>query len=160
MSKDIQKCISVYKKQIEQGDIQVAYVALTKFISELRTSFPVQYNTGNISFGYLDYTYFPFFNQYLRSHKLRFGIVLNHFEMQFELWLMGQNAAEQKKYWKILKDSIWNCDKIEMPKYSVLEAVLEKKVDFDNKEQMKEKIINRAVTLAVEIQQYLENLTA
>lgn len=158
MEKDIQKCIEIYKKHIEQGDIQVAYIALTKFVAELRSYFPKQYNVGNISFGYLDYTYFPFFNQYLRLHKLRFGVVLNHAKMQFELWLMGQNADIQKKYWNILSDSIWNYDKNEMPKYSILEVVLDEQVDFDNREQMKANIINRAITLAVEIQQYLENL--
>jgi len=157
MEKDIQKCIAIYQKQLEQGDIQTAYIALTKFVAELRTSFPTQYNTGNISFGYLDYTYFPFFNHYLRLHKLRFGIVLNHVKMQFELWLMGQNADVQKKYWDILKDSTWNQGRIEMPKYSVLEVVLEKHLDFCKREQMRDKIINCALAQASDIQTFLEN---
>lgn len=30
--------------------------------------------------------------------------------MQFELWLMGQNASIQKEYWEIFKDTNWNKD--------------------------------------------------
>lgn len=91
-------------------------------MGELKARFPGQYSTGNISLGHLDYTYFPFFNTYLRQHKLRFGIVLNHMEMRFELWLMGQNASVQEKYWELLKNTDWNKDIEAMPLYSVLEV--------------------------------------
>lgn len=155
--KDVQKCIEIYKEQLNKGYIQTAYSALIKYEGELKSVFPKEYHTGNISFGYLDYTYFPFFNEYLRSHKLRFGIVLNHFDMQFEIWLMGQNANVQKEYWEILKDSKWNIDRKEMPRYSVLEVVLENRIDFNEKERMTETIITSALSLAKEIQKYLEN---
>ena len=108
MNKDISKCIQVYKNQLELGDIQAAYSALMKYMAELKTKFPQQYLTGHISFGSLDFTYFSFYNQYLRSNKLRFGIILNHKKMQIELWLMGQNASIQKTYWEILKNTDWN----------------------------------------------------
>ena len=136
MEKDIQKSIEIYKEQLNKGDIQMAYFTLMKYIAELKALFPKEYHTGNISFGYLDYTYFPFFNQYLRNHKLRFGIVLNHNKMQFELWLMGQNADIQNKYWDILKNQI----------------------DFHNKKHMTEHIINRALSLSQDIQDYLERV--
>ena len=125
MENDIQKSLDVYKEQLSYGYIRTAYLTLTKYVAELKSKFPSQYKTGNISFGYLDYTYFPFFNQYLRNQKLRFGVVLNHEKMQFELWLMGQNADVQRKYWEILKKSVWNGNRKEMPKYSILEIVLE-----------------------------------
>lgn len=155
MENDIQKSIAVYKEQLSYGYIQTAYLALTKSIAELKANFPESYRTGNISFGYLDYTYFPFFNDYLRSRKLRFGVVLNHEKMQFELWLMGQNAEIQKKYWEILKSSEWNLNRKEMPRYSVLEVVLENELDFTEKEAMLRKIIDCSVSLAAEIQNYL-----
>lgn len=155
--KDVQKCIEIYKEQLNKGYIQTAYSALTKYVEELKSGFPKEYRTGNVSFGYLYYTYFPFFNEYLKSHKLRFGIVLNHFDMQFELWLMGQNVNVQKEYWEILKDSKWNIDRKEMPRYSVLEVLLENRIDFNEKEHMTETIITNALSLAKEIQKYLEN---
>lgn len=151
---DIQQSLEIYKEQLRCGHIQSAYMALCKYIFRLEAGFPKQYHTGNVSFGYLDYSYFPFYNQYLRDHKLRFGVVLNHKELRFELWLMGQNADVQKKYWEIMKSSVWSSS--EMPKYSVLEAVLEHHIDFEDEETMTENIISRALALASEIQQFLE----
>lgn len=69
---------------------------MTKYVTELKAKSPEQYSTGNISFGYLYYTYFPFFNYYLRKLKLRFGIVLKHRKMQFELWLIGKMLQYSK----------------------------------------------------------------
>lgn len=158
MNKDISKCIEFYKNQLVQGDIQFAYLTLMKYVAELKAKFPQQYSTGNISFGYLDYTYFSFFNEYLRNHKLRFGIVLNHEKMQFELWLMGQNASIQKEYWEIFKDTDWNQDIKIMPKYSVLEVCLEDKIDFENKDTMTAAIIDKSIFFALEVQIYIENI--
>lgn len=157
MKNDIQKCIDIYKEQLSYGYIQTAYSSLTKYVAELKSIFPKYYHTGNISFGYLDYTYFPFFNEYLRDCKLRFGIVLNHEKMQFELWLMGQNTNVQKKYWEILRNSKWNANSEKMPKYSVLEVTLNNDIDFNNKENMTLNIINCSVSLSSEIQKYLES---
>ena len=158
MKKDIQKSIEIYKEQLDNGYIQVAYLALTKYVAELKSNFPKKYRTGNISFGYLDYTYFSFFNTFLRDQKLRFRVVLNHRKMQIELWLMGQNANIQKKYWEILKNSKWNSDRNKMPRYSVLEVVLENQIDFNNKKRMTENIITQPLSLSQEIQQYLKRV--
>ena len=68
---------------------------------------------------------FSFFNDYLRDKKLRFGIVLNHSKMRFELWLMGQNKEIQKRYWDMLKTSPWNQGRSTKPQYAELEIVLE-----------------------------------
>ena len=80
--KIFKKVLEIYKEQLDNGYIQVAYLALTKYVAELKSNFPKKYCTGNISFGYLDYTYFSFFNTFLRDQKLRFGVVLNHRKMQ------------------------------------------------------------------------------
>ncbi len=102
MEHDIQKSLELYKEQLRYGYIRTAYLTSTKYVAELKAKFPTQYKTGNISFGYLDYTYFPVFHQFLRNQKLRFGVVLNHEKMQFEFWLMGQNADVQRAYWELL----------------------------------------------------------
>lgn len=156
MEHNIQKSLQIYKQQLNDGYIQAAYVALMKYTAELKGNFPKQYQTGNLSFGYLDYTYFPFLNPELRNRKLRFGVVLNHQKLRFELWLMGQNADVQKTYWEILKNSPWNSGRTAMPKYAVLEVVLEDQIDFDCKEAMTKNILSRAVSTAAEVQAYLE----
>ncbi|HIU75796.1 MAG TPA: hypothetical protein IAC62_07935, partial [Candidatus Pelethocola excrementipullorum] len=118
--------VAIYKAQLAKGDIQIAYERLIKYVMLLKAQFSKvfsgKYQTGNVSPGYMDYTYFPFFDDYLRSNKLRFGIVLNHEKMRFELWLMGQNADVQTEYWDLLKTTEWNKEQIVMPKYSVLET--------------------------------------
>ncbi len=157
MERDISRCIEIYQKQLIQGDIRFAYTTLMKYMGELKAQFPAQYSTGNMSFGYLDYTYFPFFNEYLRQHKLRFGIVLNHLEMRFELWLMGQNASVQKTYWELLRDTDWNKNVMTMPQYSVLEVCLEDALDFRDKDLMTSKIFDNATSLAEKIQNFLED---
>ena len=78
--------------------------------------------------------------------------------MQFELWLMGQNADVQRKYWEILKKSVWNGNRKEIPKYSILEIVLEDQIDFNDKDNMSQKIFKHSVSLALEIQEYLKNI--
>lgn len=154
--------VSVYKEQLAVGDIQVAYEFLIKYLLTIKSSFEKKYHekysTGNIGRGYLDITYFSFFDNYLRENKLRYGIVLNHEKMQFELWLMGRNAAVQKNYWNLLKTSKWNLNKTTMPKYSVLEVVLASNPDFDNLDDLTCKIIENAYNFALEITQYIKNL--
>jgi hypothetical protein len=68
---------------------------------------------------------FSFDNEYLRGEKLRFGIVQNHSEIRFELWLMGQNKEIQNRYWDVLKASKWNEGRAKKPQYAELEAVIE-----------------------------------
>ena len=106
----------------------------------------------------MDFTYFPFFNDALRHKKLRFGIVLNHAEMRFELWLMGQNADVQAAYWAHLKTSVWNHGREKMPRYSVLEVVLVTHPDFEDAEALNAEISGKALRVAEEIIRYLEAL--
>lgn len=143
--------------QLVDGRIQVAYRALVQLMRELKVAFPSAYKTGNLSMGYLDYTYFPFFNSYLREHKLRFGLVLNHEKLRIELWLMGQNAQVQKEYWQMLKGTQWNQGVETMPQYSALEVALEDRLDFEKKQEMIEQILAYALKTASEIENYLQS---
>lgn len=157
MSKTMNKYVAVYKAQLRQEELQVAYKLLLKYVCSLRSQFAnvTEYQVGNVSPGYMDFTYFPFFDAFLRSKKLRFGVVLNHREMRFELWLMGQNAEVQKDYWNILKDSEWNRN-LSMPKYSVLEAVIVDSPDFDDLESLSRTIEKNTVDLVGQIMPYLK----
>jgi len=161
LEKSITDYISVYKDQLAIGDICIAYEFLIKYVMKIKSSFEKKYHEkyscGNIGRGYLDITYFSFFDSYLRENKLRYGIVLNHEKMQFELWLLGQNAKVQKNYWNLLKTSKWNETRTSMPKYSVLEAVLAEKPDFSNLDDLTLKIISGADAMASEITQHIKN---
>lgn len=141
------------------GDLQIAYEFLLKHLMATKAVFEKRYGEkysyGNIGPGYLDITYFPFATPYLKEQKLRFGVVLNHEKMQFELWLMGKNAAVQKQYWQLLKSSKWNQDQETMPKYSILEAVLVENPNFDQVDELTKQIIGTADTFAMEIEKDL-----
>lgn len=108
MTANLPHDLEIYHQQVyPNSPVSHAYRTLINFVQQLRTDFTrttTEYQVGNLSLGYLDYTYFPFFNDTLRQNKLRFGIVLNHQELRFELWLMAQNANEQRRYWSKLKD--------------------------------------------------------
>lgn len=72
--------------------------------------------------------------------------------------MMGQNADIQKKYWNLLKSSKWNENQPNMPKYSILEAVLAENPNFDNLDDLTLKIIDSADSIATEITQYLKSI--
>ena len=159
MDKGINSFVSAYQEQIRKGDIQETYAFLLKYVMQIRASiekqFSKEYSFGNVFHGYLDYSYFYFSNDYLRSKKLRFGIVLNHNEMRFELWLFGQNKKIQDKYWNILKTSPWNQGRTAKPQYSVLETILIDNPDFENIDELTANILKRAMVEVESIIAYL-----
>lgn len=162
MDKKLNYYVSIYKMQLQNGDIQIAYEQLVKYVMTLKAHcekvFSNKYSCGNVSPGYMDFTYFPFFDEFLRSEKLRFGIVLNHEKIRFELWLMGQNAQVQKEYWELLKSSVWNKNQPVMPKYSILEAILVEAPDFNNLHELTVELAKKAEFLSEEIVDYIKDV--
>ena len=61
MGKTQMKYVEVYKKQLEQGDIRVAYEYLRKYVAVLKTyctnHFADEYSFGSVYPGYMNYTY-------------------------------------------------------------------------------------------------------
>ena len=160
MDKTLNDYISLYKARLQNGDIQIAYERLLKYVMTVKGYFEKtlsnKYSCGNVSPGYMDFTYFPFFDIFLKSKKLRFGIVLNHKEIRFELWLMGQNAKIQEEYWNLLKNTKWNKNQPSMPKYSVLEIILVNKPDFDKSDELTVEIVKKADLYSDEIISYIK----
>lgn len=142
--KNLNHYVAIYKEQLDKGDILIAYNQLVKFVMELRVdfikNFSEQYSFTGILHGYMDYTYFYYSNEFLKTKKLKLGLVLNHLEMRFEIWLLGNTISIQKRYWNLLRESEWNKDKKKMPKYSILEVVIGDEPDFDNLRLLSEKI--------------------
>lgn len=158
--KDLNGFVSLYKEQLKKGDIQKAYKGLVRYVMSLKShlsrTLVKRYSFGNVSLGYLDYTYFYCIDSYLREKKLRFCIVLNHEKTRFELWLVGQNSEIQKNYWNILKDTEWNKYQKSMPKYSVLEVILIENPDFNNLSLLTKQIEKELISITNEIIEYLK----
>lgn len=79
MKKNVSECIAIYQERLRTGEMQIAYKALVRFVMSLRRQFSRidGYTVRNVSPGYLDYTYFAFSDDFLRSRELRYGIILN-----------------------------------------------------------------------------------
>jgi len=160
--KNLNKYVSIYQDQLKKGDILVAYNELVKFVMNLRTEFiktqSDKYSFAGILHGYLDYTYFYYSNDFLKRKKLKFGLVLNHVEMRFEVWLLGSTKPIQQKYWELSRNTKWNKDKTEMPKYSILESIIVEKPDFDNLDKLTKQMEIKMINASDEILDYLKTL--
>jgi hypothetical protein len=126
----------------------------TDFIKSLSD----QYSFAGILHGYMDYTYFYYSNDFLKSKKLKLGLVLNHLEMRFEVWLLGNTIPNQKKYWELLKATTWKKDKTERPKYSILDTTWVENPDFNNLNVLTEQIETEMIKVSDEIMGYLKTL--
>jgi len=159
--KNLNDIVAVYHKELRKGDILIAYNQLVKFVMNSRTDLVKklehQYSFTKILHGYMDYTYFYYSNDFLKGKKLKLGLVLNHLEMRFEVWLLGNTIPVQKEYWNLLKSTKWNKDKTAMPQYSIIEAVIIDKPDFNNLELLSLKIHKNVVQVSEEIITCLKN---
>lgn len=160
--KNLNEYVSIYQNHLKKGDILIAYNELVKFVMGLRTDFIKRhsdlYSFAGILHGYLDFTYFYFSNDFLKRKKLKFALVLNHVEMRFEIWLLGNTSTIQKNYWELLKDTKWNEEKSEMPDYSVLEMTLINHPDFDNLNELSRQIESKLLQVSDQLVEYLKSL--
>ena len=160
--KNLNHYVGIYKEQLDKGDILIAYNHLVKFVMNLRVgiikNLSKQYSFTSILHGYMDYTYFYYTNEFLKSKKLKLGLVLNHVEMRFEIWLLGNTIAVQKNYWGLLKESKWNKDKVEMPKYSILEVIIDNNPDFDDLPLLSQDIEKKMMDISDEMINVIKKL--
>lgn len=152
--KNLNYFVAAYKELLKNGDIQVAYTELVKYVQKLKTAFSKDlgdtYSVGNVFQGYMDYTYFYLSNDFLKDKKLKLGLVFNHNHVRFEAWLLGQTKDIQEKYWELLKNTKW-IHGSEMPLYSIFEVILVDNPDFDDLDTLTENIKNKLVSVAKDI---------
>lgn len=126
--------IKLYREYVEKGDIPQAYHTILNFVHSVRNHFfnsnRYNYTISNVSAGYMDYSYFSFWNTDLKNRKLRFGVVLNHKKLSLEFWLIAQNELVYKKYCDLIKDYSPNKRENQDKKNSVIEVTLREELDF------------------------------
>ncbi|RAV98435.1 DUF7000 family protein [Pseudochryseolinea flava] len=144
--------VAAYKAQLDKGDIQQAYAGLVKFVmrlgSTLEKKLAKHYAVGNLFQGYMDYTYFYYTNDFLKERKLKFGLVLNHSKMRFEIWLLGQTIPIQEKYWAFFKTTQWNEGRTTKPTYAILETSLIDAPNFDDLELLAKQIEKKLIIVS------------
>lgn len=154
--KDLNTYVKIYKEQLDKGDIQNAYAGIVKYVTRLGTilskDLADKYSFGGLLQGYMDYTYIYYSNDFLKNRKLKMGLVLNHTDMRFEVWLLGQTIPVQKKYWQYFKDTTWNSNKTEIPQYSIVEVVLVESPDFNDLDALTKQIEDKLVAITEKLQ--------
>ncbi len=160
--KTLNDYITEYRKQIEKGDIKLAYRELMEYMMELKNYFKNKYPdysvSGSLYFGYMDMTYFSVVPKSLKDKKLKIAIVLIHDKIGFEVWLSGVNKQIQVDFWNIFKKS--GLDKYRIPseikgKNSIVEFDLVNQPDFDNLAMLTEQIERGTVNFIKDIEGYL-----
>lgn len=153
---DLNHYVDLYKAQLQKGDIPKAYIGLVKYMTRLGTTLSNNlgdsYSFGSLFQGYMDYTYFYYSNDFLKARKLKLGLVLNHVEMRFEVWLLGQTIPIQDAYWQYFKTTKWNKNRTTKPQYSILEAVLIADPDFSDLDLLSRRIEDQLVLVSKEVQ--------
>jgi hypothetical protein len=143
----LQEFMIEYRKQLEKGAIQQAYMGLMDYFWSLKTFFetkyPDFYQSGGIYYGFMDMTYFALFPKSLKQRKLKIALVFIHEKFRFEVWLSGINKSVQAKYWKLIKEKGWT--KYCLPAMtkgsdSIVECILAENPDFSDLEALTKKI--------------------
>lgn len=102
------KYINDYKNIVQTTNLQNGYQEFIKFFRYLRTYLEKEMNnydfTNNIVENNMDYSYFQFTNQNLKSRNLKIVIAFIHKEFKYEIWLSGINRKVQLNYFEFLKE--------------------------------------------------------
>jgi hypothetical protein len=160
--KSFQENMKEYKKQLEKGAIQKAYLGLMEYMTYLKTQFKKGYPdyavSGSLYFGYMDMTYFSIFPKSLKERDLKIAIVFLHEEFRFEVWLSGKNKQVLKKYWELFNDRGWDKYKIVAPVKgvdSIVEHILVDNPNFGDLDALSHQIDLGAVKFIQEVENFL-----
>jgi hypothetical protein len=158
----LQENMIEFRKQLEKGAIQKAYLGLMQFVMHLKSHFSHQYPdfsvSGNIYYGTMDMTYFSIFPKSLKDRDLKVAIVFVYDSFRFEVWLSGRNQQILAKYWKIFKESGWDKYKIAAQgKWadSVLEHILVDNPDFSDLEALTRQIDQGTLKFIQDVDSFL-----
>lgn len=104
--------INEYKEIIQTTNLQRGYQEFINFFRHLRIYLDKELKgytfTSNIIENGMDYSYFQFTNEELKSKGLKIVIAFVHKEFNYEVWLSGINRNIQTKYYNELKNKQQN----------------------------------------------------
>lgn len=98
--------IQEFQTLLQTTNLQKGYQELIKFFRSLRTylqkELPEYTFTGNIVENNMDYAYFQFTNEALKSKGLKIVIAFVYSDFTLQIWLSGFNRVIQCKYYEAL----------------------------------------------------------
>lgn len=137
--KTLNELILDYTKQLQLGELQVAYKGILDYLNKLRNDFANKYHEyeigNNIYQGYMDMSYFSLNTKQLKDKGLKIAIVYLHEKGAFEVWLSARNREILKKYKVLFNDdavegiSVFHDDDNQD---AIIEYTLTSEPDFDN----------------------------
>jgi hypothetical protein len=153
--------MSEYKKQLEKGEIQLAYKGLMEYIMGLKVyikkEYPDYFVPGGIYYGYMDMTYFSVNPKSLKQRNLKIAVVFIHQAFRFEAWLAGANKQVQQEYWQLIKESGWDQYRL-VPTTkgvdSILEHILVDHPDFSDLDALTKKIESETLIFIQDIESF------
>ncbi|HPE14923.1 MAG TPA: hypothetical protein PLT65_03720 [Bacilli bacterium] len=134
--------INDYKNIIQTTNLQKGYQEFVRFFRYLRTylekEMPSYIFTSNIVENNMDYSYFQFTNQNLKSKNLKIVIAFIHQKFDYEIWLAGVNRKVQVYFYENLKNKLIKHTLTNNPNRTdyILKSKIIKNCDYDNIERM------------------------
>ncbi len=161
--KSLNDNIYEYGKQVEKGDIKIAYQGIMNFILGLRTylknKYPEHSVSGNVYQGNMDMTFFSLSPKSFKEKDLKFAIVFIHEKTMFEVWLTGRNSDVQMKYRQLFRKT--NSEKYSVSPdekgiSSIIESVLVEYPNFDNPVELTNIIDNGLISFIEDMEKLLK----
>ncbi len=93
--------------------------------------------TSNIVENNMDYSYFQFTNQNLKSKNIKMVIAFVHKKIDFEIWLSGVNRKTQNYYYENIKDDLLKYTLTSNPNKTdyILKTKIINECNYDNIDQ-------------------------
>jgi hypothetical protein len=160
--KSLQENMVEFRKQLEKGAIQKAYLGLMEYMMSLKNHFSSKYpnysTPGSLYNGYMDMTYFSILPKSLKDKDLKIAVVFLYDTFRFEVWLSGKNKQVLTKYWQIISKSRWDKYKVVEPAKgvdSVVEHILVDNPDFSNLDALTKQIEQGTLKFIQDIERFL-----
>jgi hypothetical protein len=160
--KSLQENMVEFRKQLEKGSIQKAYLGLMEYMMSLKNHFsnkhPDYSTPGSLYNGYMDMTYFSILPKSMKDRDLKIAIVFLYDAFRFEVWLSGRNKQVLAKYWEIINRSKWDKYKVVKPAKdvdSILVHILVDNPDFSDLDVLTQQIERGTLKFIQDVERFL-----
>jgi hypothetical protein len=149
------------RKQLEDGSVQRAYVAILGYMSRLRAWFasgrPDQM-VSDLYQGVFDMTYFALTPPALKARELKLAIVFDYSSFRFQVWLAARNRNVQRRYWELLRDNGWTSYPLLEPAAGVDAITVDdiaNGLELEHPERLTAEIESAVSAFGVEVERFL-----
>jgi len=150
--------INEYKRLLQTTNLKKGYQEFVQFFRSLRTflqkELPEYTFTGNIVENNMDYSYFQFTNEGLKSKGLKIVVAFVHGDFDYQIWLSGLNRQIQRKHYEDLKDKRHPYTLTDNPNKTdyILKMQLIDGCNYNNPEETLKTIKGNAVEFVCEVE--------